>query len=245
MKVKTEWWSNDGAFGIWLRIFSQRQRETNLLQHADNGIAQRFSKSRLRTGRELNPDPSRLRISSALVSLRPPCLAHTHARTHTHTHTHARCNALGERGSTHTIIASTFLRLKELLSSLSASHTIDKWTAPKFPALKSHYLKRPLITRRALKETSANGPATDTTWIPWSLTHNSMIFINKEILLRALKFHRCTHKVTSWPSDYLPLRFTFQRKRFSFPRFGQNKDSNSHKLYKVLQKTINNNHCCY
>ncbi len=36
------------------------------------------------------------------------------------------CNALGERGSTHTIIASTFLRLKGLLSSLSASRKIDK-----------------------------------------------------------------------------------------------------------------------
>ncbi len=79
MKVKTEWWSKDGAFGIWCRIFSQRQRETNLLQHADNGIAQRFSKSGLRTGRELNPDPPRLRISSALVSLWPPCVAHAHA----------------------------------------------------------------------------------------------------------------------------------------------------------------------
>ncbi len=78
MKVKTEWRSNDGAFGIWRRIFSQRQRETNLLHHADNGIAQRFSKSGLRTGRELNPDPPQLRISSALVSLRPPCVAHTH-----------------------------------------------------------------------------------------------------------------------------------------------------------------------
>ncbi len=70
MKVKTE-----------CRIFSQRQREMNLLQHADNGIAQRFSKSGLRTGRELNPDPPRLRISSALVSLRPPCVAHTHTHT--------------------------------------------------------------------------------------------------------------------------------------------------------------------
>ncbi len=41
VKVKTEWWSNDGAFGIWRRVFCQRQRDTNLLQHADNGIAQR------------------------------------------------------------------------------------------------------------------------------------------------------------------------------------------------------------
>ncbi len=39
VKVKMEWRSNDEAFGIWHRIFSQRQRETNLLQHADNGIA--------------------------------------------------------------------------------------------------------------------------------------------------------------------------------------------------------------
>ncbi len=30
---------NDGAFGIWCRLFSKRQRETNLLQHADSGIA--------------------------------------------------------------------------------------------------------------------------------------------------------------------------------------------------------------
>ncbi len=36
------------------------------------------------------------------------------------------CNALGERGSTHTKCNSTFLRLKELLSSLSASRKIDK-----------------------------------------------------------------------------------------------------------------------
>ncbi len=73
---------------IWRRIFSQRQRETNLLQHADNSIAQRFSKFGLWTGRELNPDPPRLRISSALVSLRPPCVAHAHARTRTRTRAH-------------------------------------------------------------------------------------------------------------------------------------------------------------
>ncbi len=27
VKVKTEWQSNDGAFGIWRRLFSKRQRE--------------------------------------------------------------------------------------------------------------------------------------------------------------------------------------------------------------------------
>ncbi len=90
VKVKTEWRSNDGVFGIWCRIFSQRQRETNLLQHADNCIAQRFSKSGLWTRRELNPDQPRLRISSALVSLRPSCVAHT--QTHAHTHARGRMN---------------------------------------------------------------------------------------------------------------------------------------------------------
>ncbi len=27
VKVKTEWQSNDGAFGIWCRLFSKRQQE--------------------------------------------------------------------------------------------------------------------------------------------------------------------------------------------------------------------------
>ncbi len=44
---------------------------------------------RIRTGRKFNPDP--LDISSALVSLRPPCGARV-AHTHTHTHTHRRMN---------------------------------------------------------------------------------------------------------------------------------------------------------
>ncbi len=87
VKVKTEWWSNDGAFGIWCRIFSQRQRETNLLQHADNGIAQRFSKSGLRTGRELNPDP--YFVFQAHLYHSDLRAWHTHTRTRTHTHTHA------------------------------------------------------------------------------------------------------------------------------------------------------------
>ncbi len=46
---------------------------------------------RIRTGREFNPDPPPLDISSALVSLRPPCGvrgAHTHTHTHTHTRAH-------------------------------------------------------------------------------------------------------------------------------------------------------------
>ncbi len=86
MTVKTEWWSNDGAFGIWHRIFSQRQRDTNLLQHADNGIAQCFSKSGLRTGRELNPDPTSYFKCTRITQT---SVRGTHTRTHTHTHTHA------------------------------------------------------------------------------------------------------------------------------------------------------------
>ncbi len=42
---------------------------------------------RIRTGREFNPDPPPPDISSARVSLRPPCGARgTHTHTHTHTH---------------------------------------------------------------------------------------------------------------------------------------------------------------
>ncbi len=79
-----------------------------------------------------------------------------------------------KRTHTHTLSAnSTFLRLKELISSLSASR--KKLTneqhltqlAGRFPAMLSGYhLKETSKNQESFEENSANGPATDTTWIP-------------------------------------------------------------------------------
>ncbi len=65
-----------------------------------NGLITTYCRSgllkvRIRTGREFNPDPPPLDISSALVSLRPPRGVRgtrTHTHTHIHTHTHGRMN---------------------------------------------------------------------------------------------------------------------------------------------------------
>ncbi len=38
VKVKMEWRSDDGAFSIWCRLFSQRQRETNVAYIKSNQI---------------------------------------------------------------------------------------------------------------------------------------------------------------------------------------------------------------
>ncbi len=49
----------------------------------------------VRTRREFNPDPPPLDISSALVSLRPPCgVRHTHTHTHTRRETFKRLHSL-------------------------------------------------------------------------------------------------------------------------------------------------------
>ncbi len=156
----------------------------------------------------------------------------------------------GKRERTH--IASTFLRLKELLSSLSASRknwqmnsTSPNWLADFLPCYRVIILRKPLKTRRALRETSANGPATDTTWIPWSLTHNSMIFINKERLLRELKLCRCI------PQNWLSTPSHSKLKHPSVSVLGQTKNTQTfinfakrtQNFYKVFQKTINNSYC--
>ncbi len=70
----------------FLLILFCQLTSVGVLLHNWNIIAQGFSKSglRIRTGREFNPDPPPLYISSALVSLRPPLGTHTHARTRAH-----------------------------------------------------------------------------------------------------------------------------------------------------------------
>ncbi len=164
-----------------------------------------------------------------------------------------RCNALGEaRTHTHTIIASTFLRLKELLYSLSASRknwqmnsTSPNWLADFLPCYQVISLRKPLKTRRALRETSANGPATDTARIPWSLTHNSMIFINKERLLRELKLCRCM------PQNWLSTPSHSKLKHPSVSVLGQTKNTRTfinfakrtQNFIKCSKKTTNNSYC--
>ncbi len=81
------------------------------------------------------------------------------------------CNALGSE-KTHTLSATAhssgsknfFLHYLQVVKLINDQHLTQ--LAGRFPAMLSCYhLRRPLKTRRALRETSANGPATDTTWI--------------------------------------------------------------------------------
>ncbi len=109
-----------------------------------------------------------------------------HNPTHATDTAHAEafpCNAFVERKDTHTHTLSATtnsLGLKKF-SSLSASHKIDRRTAPHptgWPischAIGLSSLRKSLKTSRALRETSANGPATNFMVQDDRLTHNSI-----------------------------------------------------------------------
>ncbi len=153
-----------------------------------------------------------------------------------------------ENAHTHTIIASTFLRLKELLSSLSASRknwqmnsTSPNWLADFLPCYRVIILRKPLKTRRALRETSANGPATNFMDSLIVLRNNSMMVSTRKTVLREKS--ECWSSADARPNWLLDLPSSPDiPRKCAFLFFNRTRLKT---FLKCSKKTINNNHCCY